>query len=277
MWVGARALVFFFTDTAPPESYTLSLHDALPISDRVHEILKLVELQDYKKRKPQQLSGGQRQRVALARALVKEPKLLLLDEPLAALDKKLRKQTQFELANIQEQVGVTFIVVTHDQEEALTMSDRIAVMSDGQVQQIGSAREIYEQPRNRFVADFIGETNLLDVKVEQIGKGVATCRLSNGKALEAIPAGEVTTGTAGYVSIRPEQITLDRSGGDSLLEGVVDRLIYLGSGTQHLIRLPDGAEMIVKSQSTLQQAQAFKPGDAVGLCVNPGAVRLLVD
>ena len=133
--------------------------DKLPkdeINDRIHAILKLVELQDYKKRKPQQLSGGQRQRVALARALVKEPKLLLLDEPLGALDKKLREQTQFELANIQDQVGITFVVVTHDQEEAMTLSTRIAVMDQGEFMQIGSPTEIYEFPENRFVADFIG-------------------------------------------------------------------------------------------------------------------------
>ena len=135
------------------------------IADRVHEVLKLVELQDYKKRKPQQLSGGQRQRVALARALVKEPKLLLLDEPLAALDKRLRKQTQFELANIQEQVGITFIVVTHDQEEAMTLSSRIAVMDAGKFVQIGTPTEIYEFPETRFVADFIGSANILDGRV----------------------------------------------------------------------------------------------------------------
>jgi spermidine/putrescine transport system ATP-binding protein len=252
-------------------------HPKAEVETRVQKVLDLVQLSALAERRPSQLSGGQQQRVALARALAPEPKVLLLDEPLSALDLKLRQAMRGELKSIQEEAGITFIFVTHDQEEALTMSDRIAVMSDGQVQQIGSAREIYEQPRNRFVADFIGETNLLDVKVEQIGKGVATCRLSNGKALEAIPAGEVTTGTDGHVSIRPEQITLYRPGDDSLLEGVVDRLIYLGSGTQHLIKLTDGAEVIVRSQSILQQSEGFNPGDTVGLCINPGAVRLLVD
>ena len=138
------------------------------IKDRVHDILTLVELQDYKKRKPQQLSGGQRQRVALARALVKQPKLLLLDEPLAALDKKLRKQTQFELANIQEQVGVTFIVVTHDQEEAMTLSSRMAVMDAGRFKQIGTPTEIYEFPDSRFVADFIGSANIFEGRVVEV-------------------------------------------------------------------------------------------------------------
>ena len=252
-------------------------HPKAEVETRVQKVLDLVQLSALAERRPSQLSGGQQQRVALARALAPEPKVLLLDEPLSALDLKLRQAMRMELKRIQEETGITFIFVTHDQEEALTMSDRIAVMSNGQVQQVGSAREIYEQPRNRFVADFIGETNLLDVKVEQIGKGVATCRLSNGKALEAIPAGEVTTGTDGHVSIRPEQITLYRPGGDSLLEGVVDRLIYLGSGTQHLIKLTDGAEVIVRSQSILQQSEGFNPGDTVGLRINPGAVRLLVD
>ena len=146
--------------------------DKLPkdeIEDRIHAILKLVELQDYKKRKPQQLSGGQRQRVALARALVKEPKLLLLDEPLGALDKKLREQTQFELANIQDQVGITFVVVTHDQEEAMTLSTRIAVMDKGEFIQIGSPTEIYEFPENRFVADFIGSANILEGQIVEDG------------------------------------------------------------------------------------------------------------
>ena len=132
------------------------------IRDRIDDILRLVELQDFKKRRPQQLSGGQRQRVALARALVKEPKLLLLDEPLGALDKKLREQTQFELVNIQEKVGVTFVVVTHDQEEAMTLSSRIAVMNEGKFVQIGSPTEIYEFPENRLVADFIGSANIFD-------------------------------------------------------------------------------------------------------------------
>ena len=144
--------------------------DRLPadeIDHKVHEILKLVELQDYKKRKPQQLSGGQRQRVALARALVKEPKLLLLDEPLGALDKKLREQTQFELANIQEQVGITFVVVTHDQEEAMTLSSRIAVMDAGELAQIGTPTEIYEFPESRFVADFIGSANILEGRITE--------------------------------------------------------------------------------------------------------------
>ncbi|MFT6696440.1 MAG: putrescine transport system ATP-binding protein, partial [Paracoccaceae bacterium] len=139
------------------------------ITDRVHDILKLVELEGHKKRKPQQLSGGQRQRVALARALVKEPKLLLLDEPLAALDKKLRKQTQFELANIQEQVGVTFIVVTHDQEEAMSLSTRMAVMDAGRFVQMGTPTEIYEFPETRFVADFIGSANIFEGRVTEDG------------------------------------------------------------------------------------------------------------
>ncbi len=247
------------------------------VEARVKRILDLVQMSALAGRRPSQLSGGQQQRVALARALAPAPKVLLLDEPLSALDLKLRQAMRVELKRIQEDTGITFIFVTHDQEEALTMSDRIAVMSAGQVQQIGTAQEIYQEPRNRFVADFIGETNLLDVTIEEVGDGRAVCRLQEGVALEACPAGIATAGTEGHVSIRPEHIRLTSPQNEKTVEGVVDRLIYLGTDTQHLIRLKSGTEILVRSQNAPHQGQTFAPGEVVGLHVNPGAARLLID
>ena len=213
------------------------------ISDRVHEILKLVELQDFKKRKPQQLSGGQRQRVALARALVKNPKLLLLDEPLAALDKKLRKQTQFELANIQEQVGVTFIVVTHDQEEAMTLSTRMAVMDAGKFIQIGTPTEIYEFPETRFVADFIGSANILPGKVTENGADHVRVATDLGEVF--VDHGhQFAEGSQIWVALRPEKIYLSTTPHDApganQAEGEVDDIGYLGETSIYKVRLENG-------------------------------------
>ncbi len=213
------------------------------IKDRVHDILKLVELEDYKKRKPQQLSGGQRQRVALARALVKEPKLLLLDEPLAALDKKLRKQTQFELANIQEQVGVTFIVVTHDQEEAMTLSTRMAVMDKGRFIQIGTPTEIYEFPETRFVADFIGSANIVPGRVTE--NGTDHVRVATDLGEVYIDYGQpVAEGSQIWVGLRPEKIYLSttppETPGPNQAEGEVDDIGYLGEMSIYKVRLANG-------------------------------------
>lgn len=215
----------------------------LDIKDRVHEILKLVELEEFKKRKPKQLSGGQRQRVALARALVKRPKLLLLDEPLAALDKKLRKQTQFELANIQEKVGVTFVVVTHDQEEAMTLSTRMAVMDAGQFQQIGTPTEIYEFPETRFVADFIGTANIFEGRVTEEGADHLNVETEIGEIF--IDHGySVSTGNRIWIALRPEKIRLEKTdapaSGPNEVAGVVDDIGYLGETSIYKVRLPNG-------------------------------------
>ncbi|SHG91533.1 putrescine transport system ATP-binding protein [Cognatiyoonia sediminum] len=213
------------------------------IKDRVHDILTLVELQDYKKRKPQQLSGGQRQRVALARALVKQPKLLLLDEPLAALDKKLRKQTQFELANIQEQVGVTFIVVTHDQEEAMTLSTRMAVMDAGRFKQIGTPTEIYEFPDSRFVADFIGSANIFEGRVVEDS---ADHILVTTEACDVfIDHGQsVKIDSRIWVGLRPEKIRIEKSeaaaSGPNQISGIVDDVGYLGETSIYKVKLESG-------------------------------------
>ena len=210
------------------------------IAERVDEILRLVQLQDFKKRKPQQLSGGQKQRVALARALVKRPKLLLLDEPLGALDKRLREQTQFELMNIQDQVGITFIVVTHDQEEAMTLSTRIAVMDAGEFRQIGTPTEIYEFPESRFVADFIGSTNMLEGRVSEASPDHVDVDTDVGPIFidQGMP---VHDGTRVWVALRPEKIRLAKSEEGALgrgrMKGVVEDMGYLGDMSIYKVRV----------------------------------------
>ena len=238
---------------------------------RAGKMLEMVHLSAFADRLPAQLSGGQQQRVALARALAPEPKVLLLDEPLSALDLKLRQAMRVELKTLQEQTGITFIFVTHDQEEALTMSDRIAVMSEGRVQQIGTAREIYEAPVNRFVADFIGETNLLPVTVDRIEAGIAHVILPGGHRLTC-PTCATTTG-AHHISIRPERLSLT-TGGD--LQAVVGRVVYLGTDLQILARLDGGAEVHIRLQNSARVASPL-PGTRVGLQLEEGAARLLAD
>ena len=214
------------------------------VNDRVNDMLKMVELSEFGRRKPRQLSGGQRQRVALARALVKRPKVLLLDEPLAALDKRLREQTQFELMNIQDRTGVTFVVVTHDQEEAMTLSTRIAVMDAGKFMQIGEPAEIYENPATRFIANFIGSTNLLPVTIaEQNSNGLVLQHTKSDTRFytSAGPANSVELSGSGQMNetatdtaslaLRPEKVLIDKeplAGCENQLQGVVKEIAYLG-------------------------------------------------
>jgi putative spermidine/putrescine transport system ATP-binding protein len=198
---------------------------------RVEEMLELVRLSGFGHRKPSQLSGGQRQRVALARALINHPKVLLLDEPLGALDLKLRQQMQVELKSIQERVGITFIFVTHDQEEALTMSDRIAVFNEGKIQQVGTPSEIYERPASAFVAGFVGTSNLVSGEIAQR-----------------------TTGSPEMFSIRPEKIHLDVTHGEPnkdmlCIDGVVRDVVYLGLFTRYLVEIEGGADLVVVEQN----------------------------
>jgi spermidine/putrescine transport system ATP-binding protein len=241
---------------------------------RAAEMLEMVHLSDFAARLPAQLSGGQQQRVALARALAPAPKVLLLDEPLSALDLKLRQAMRVELKQLQEDTGITFVFVTHDQEEALTMSDRIAVMRAGAVQQVGTPREIYEAPVNRFVADFIGETNLLPVRVAALSAGMARCVLPGGREITC-PAAETGAEGEHHLSIRPERLSL----GDperAPLAGTVERLIYLGTDLQAHARLDTGEPVHVRLQNALRTAVP-EPGQRIGLEIEEGAARLLAD
>lgn len=245
------------------------------IEQQTSRMLGLVKLQDYAQRKPSQLSGGQQQRVALARAMAPGPKVLLLDEPLSALDLKLRQEMRVELKQLQQETGITFVFVTHDQEEALTMSDRIAVMSNGEVQQIGSAHQIYDQPANRFVADFIGETNLIDVTVESVEDGIGLCRLPGGATLNANASNRIAAGASATLSIRPERIAILEDATGGALAGTVERMVYLGTDTQHFVVLEDGTRITTRTQNAHQGAVDVKPGDRVSLVIDDGAARLL--
>lgn len=239
-------------------------------------MLDMVQLGEFKDRKPSQLSGGQQQRVALARALAPSPKLLLLDEPLSALDLKLRHAMRVELKQIQEELGITFVFVTHDQEEALTMSDRIAVMSNGELQQVGTGREIYEEPQNRFVADFIGETNLISAKVEKVNGNEAICNIGGHGQLECVVSGETSPGTEAVISIRPERISVAKATKKDKLTGVVNRFVYLGTDTQCIVRLENGTELNVRVQNAGQSELNLDVGDQAAITIDSGAARLLV-
>ncbi len=259
-------------------------HDAMTKAeraDRVREMLDLVQLTGLAGRKPHQISGGQRQRVALARALARAPKLLLLDEPLAALDKKLREQTQFELMSIQERTAVTFIVVTHDQEEAMTLSDRIAVMDKGQVIQTGTATEVYEYPVNRFVAGFIGSVTQFDAKITGIDNGVAAITLADmpgdfqARAVPGIGVGDTVT-----LALRPEKIAIsrDRPEGPNMVAGVVKDVAYFGKDSLYRVTLPTGKLVAVHAVNARRTGEAGRVADwedAVWLSFDPAAAILL--
>lgn len=246
------------------------------IEQRTARMLDLVKLGGFASRKPSQLSGGQQQRVALARAMAPDPKVLLLDEPLSALDLKLRQEMRVELKQLQQETGITFVFVTHDQEEALTMSDRIAVMSEGEIQQIGTAHQIYEQPDNQFVANFIGETNLIAATVTNVSDNICACRMSDGTELDALVSRPVAAGATGQLSIRPERLSVVAAGQGGLTGEIVHQ-VYLGTDTQHLVRLADGTEIAVRTQNAHGAAPNVGPGDRVGLAPDNGAVRLLLD
>lgn len=224
------------------------------INRRVGEALELVQMGSFGGRRPNQMSGGQKQRVALARALVNRPRVLLLDEPLGALDLKLRKDMQLELKQIQSEVGITFIYVTHDQEEAITMSDRIAVMDNGIVSQIGTPRDIYEQPANRFVADFIGETNFVEGGVASSGD--TTILEASGIKIAGIARKTLSKGSAATLAIRPEKIALlphsteiESDSANVVLDGTVSEVIYIGTDTRYQVKIPTGDDLVVRVQN----------------------------
>jgi spermidine/putrescine transport system ATP-binding protein len=241
---------------------------------RVAEALRLVRLEGFEERKPTQLSGGQQQRVALARALVLNPSVLLLDEPLGSLDAKLRKALQIELKAIQEEVGITFVYVTHDQEEALTMSDRLAVMSEGHIEQIGAPQEVYEEPGTAYVADFLGVSNLMDAEAK--GREADGCRVALGD-LEVV-AGRGDTRASGPVKvvIRPERVRVEEQGasGPNRIPAMVDRTVYVGSTMQVIVRLP-GGQVVQAMIPNRGDAHAYPQGAAVSLFLPPDDLRVL--
>ncbi len=250
---------------------------------RVQEALALVQMADYGKRRPAQLSGGQQQRVALARALVNWPEVLLLDEPLGALDLKLRKEMQYELKRLQTEVETTFVYVTHDQEEALTMSDRIAVMNAGRVLQVGTPTEIYDRPRDRFVASFIGDTNLLQGEVLGRDNGQVQLRLAGNTVSLPHEGVAYALGQQLTVAIRPEKLRLTKAGGkpsqDSFgLSGRVQETIFAGPDTRHLVLLPNGDRVIalVRSQDAAGK-QHYEPGEPVRVSCELNGPRLLAE
>ncbi len=234
------------------------------LRNRVTEACEMVQLAGFEKRKPSRLSGGQQQRVALARALVNRPKVLLLDEPLGALDLKLRKEMQLELKNLQDEVGITFIYVTHDQEEALTMSDRIAVMNDGVVQQVADPATLYELPRNRFVANFIGQTNLLSGRVESVQDGRVTLTTPGGVKVEAVSQEDgLEVGAEAHAAVRPEKIRFGDTG-DNVCAAEIRQVVYMGVSTQYITGLP-GGERLVLYQQNAHDATGSGVGDEVSV------------
>jgi len=228
------------------------------IARRVGDMLDLVKLGQFSKRKPHQLSGGQRQRVALARALVKKPKLLLLDEPLAALDKKLREHTQFELINIQETLGVTFIVVTHDQEEAMTLSSRIGLMNHGEIVQVGTPTEIYEYPNSRFVTEFIGSVNMFEGRLIEDEPSYVRIEAGDLEAPIYVDHGVSSApGATVWAAIRPEKMQMSREKpdvSDNWTEAVVRDIAYMGDLSIYLLRLPSGKIVRVTQPNVIRQA-----------------------
>jgi spermidine/putrescine transport system ATP-binding protein len=225
------------------------------LRQRVTEACEMVQLSGLEKRKPGALSGGQQQRVALARALVNKPKVLLLDEPLGALDLKLRKEMQLELKNLQHEVGITFVYVTHDQEEALTMSDRIAVMNNGSVQQVADPATLYESPRNRFVANFIGQTNVFSGTVESMNGERVMLRTRGGARIKAVMREEdgVEVGAETQAAVRPEKVRFG-SAGDNVSSAKIRQIVYLGVSTQYIAELPDGATLVLYQQNVHDSA-----------------------
>lgn len=254
---------------------------ASEIAQRVEEVVELVQLGPFVRRKPHQLSGGQRQRVALARSLVKKPKLLLLDEPLGALDKKLRQQTQFELMDLQEKLGMTFVIVTHDQEEAMTVASRIAVMNRGRFEQIASPSEMYEYPASRYVASFLGEVNMLECRVSSVdaASGQLGLRIRDSdQTLRLSGNGSWFEGDQACLAVRPEKLRIAAGHleGNNHLHGVVEDIGYLGSLSTYHVRVNPGLLLTVsKANEKRLVDRGFTWGQSVTLAIDDGAGVLL--
>ena len=244
------------------------------VASRVADACEMVQLAGFEKRKPGMLSGGQQQRVALARALVNRPKVLLLDEPLGALDLKLRKEMQLELKSLQEEVGITFVYVTHDQEEALTMSDRIAVMNEGKVQQLAGPTTLYETPANRFVAGFIGQTNVFSGTVEAADGERTTLRTREGLRVEAVARDQASPkeGEEVHAAVRPEKVRFGGSG-DNVCAAEVKQVVYLGASTQYIVELEGGGKLVLYQQNAFD---ATGPLEGDGVSVSWDAQNCLV-
>ncbi|HXW88789.1 MAG TPA: ABC transporter ATP-binding protein [Streptosporangiaceae bacterium] len=245
------------------------------VETRVNDALDLVKLRSFTKRRPGQLSGGQQQRVALARALVLQPSVLLLDEPLGALDAKLRRSLKVELKALQEQVGITFLYVTHDQEEALTMSDRLAVMRDGKIVQIGDPHQVYEEPADTYVADFLGVSNLMPVEIVSRGPG-GSCHIKLGDSVLDADHGGTDVPDRSHAVIRPERVQVEEFGsvGPNRVPAMVDRLVYLGSSTQIFLRLAPGMELQALTQNDGSHTKLVQ-GTPVHAFLAPDALRVL--
>ena len=240
-------------------------------------MLALVKMEELKNRLITEISGGQQQRVALARALAPHPKVLLLDEPLSALDLKLRKEMQIELKRLQHETGITFVFVTHDQEEALTMSDRVAVMSAGKILQVGSPRDIYDHPSDRFVANFIGESNFLTAELTSVSNGRGSIKLSSGATLEAsLPSEPPAIGPVSIL-VRPEHCELRKASSKADLSGQISNIVYFGTDTHFHLSLDTGDDFTVRTQNKPSDEGKFNVGDKVSLSIEAGAIQVLMD
>lgn len=246
------------------------------IATKVDRALETVRLSGYQNRRIWEMSGGQQQRVALARAIVNEPKLLLLDEPLAALDRKLRKEMQIELQDLQRQLGITFVLVTHDQEEALSLSDRVCVMRAGEIVQVGSPQGLYDHPNSRYVADFVGTSNFFEGRIETAHDGRAALVTGAGVRLEGRPSDGVMSGETGCLSIRPEQIRMARETNDASLEVTVHKRIFLGEHIEYLVRHPALGNIVVLAPRQAEHgARGFETGERAHISWGGDAALIL--
>ena len=282
--------LFPHMDVTENIGYGLRQRDPRPtkqeIIKRVDETLEMVRLSGYGKRRAWELSGGQQQRVALARALINHPTCLLLDEPLAALDRKLRREMQIELQTLQREVGITFILVTHDQEEALSMSDRICIMREGQIIQSGSPRELYDEPVNRYVADFVGKTNFFSGEVVDSSGSTTSVKSESGQLLagtQSQGAPILAKGSQASVAVRPEMISItaaDNSNNASniTINGRVMNRIFLGEHSEYLVATEGYGDVMVLSPKSIESTgENFIPGDTVSISWKPGAALVLGD